>query len=136
LKQLAISMGISGMVEFTGRLRNPYSVMSACDCFVMSSDYEGQPIVILEARVLGLPIITTRFGSVESAMEDSGGLIVDRDEMALAEGLQAVADGEIQARPLDGDQYHLSVMDEFIAAAFGDRDLAVEPRTVTSTSSA
>ena len=135
LKQLAISMGISGMVEFTGRLRNPYSVMSACDCFVMSSDYEGQPIVILEARVLGLPIITTRFGSVESAMEDSGGLIVERDEMALAEGLQAFADGEIQARPFDGDQYNLSVMDEFIAAAFGDRDLAVEPRTVTSTSS-
>ena len=135
LKQLAISLGVSGTVEFTGRLRNPYSVMSACDCFVMSSDYEGQPIVILEARVLGLPIITTRFGSVESAMEGSGGLIVERDEMALAAGLQAFADGEIEARPFDGTQYNVSVIDEFIAATFGDRDLAVEPGVVTSTSS-
>ena len=82
-------------MEFTGRLRNPYSVMSACDCFVMSSDYEGQPIVILEARVLGLPIVTTRFGSVHSAMEGSGGLIVDTEDEALADGMQTFLEGTI-----------------------------------------
>ncbi|MBP0645107.1 glycosyltransferase, partial [Mycobacterium tuberculosis] len=73
LKELAVSLGVAGSVEFTGRLQNPYAVMSGCDCFVLSSDYEGQPIVILEARVLGLPIVTTRFGSATSAMEGSGG---------------------------------------------------------------
>lgn len=118
LKQLAVSLGVAGMVQFTGRLRNPYSVMSACDCFVMSSDYEGQPIVILEARVLGLPIVTTRFGSVESAMEDSGGLIVDRDEEALAIGLRKFIDGEVRARAFDGEEYNRLVMNEFVDVVF------------------
>ena len=93
--------------------------MSACDCFVMSSDYEGQPIVILEARVLGLPIVTTRFGSVHSAMEGSGGLIVDTDEAALADGMQAYLDGKVQASPFDGDAYNKEVVDEFTQVIFG-----------------
>ncbi|WP_166973428.1 glycosyltransferase [Brevibacterium atlanticum] len=118
LKQLAVSLGVAARVQFTGRLRNPYSVMSACDCFVMSSDYEGQPIVILEARVLGLPIVTTRFGSVSSAMEDSGGLIVDTDETALAAGMQKFIDGKLQARAFDGDDYNRAVMNEFIDVVF------------------
>ncbi|SMY02445.1 CDP-glycerol glycerophosphotransferase, TagB/SpsB family [Brevibacterium linens ATCC 9172] len=139
LKQLAVSLGIAGMVQFTGRLRNPYSVMSACDCFVMSSDYEGQPIVILEARVLGLPIVTTRFGSVESAMEASGGLIVDRDEEELAEGLRTFLRGDISARAFDGDDYNRSVMEEFIQVVFGntnevmtEKSPVAEPITSTS----
>lgn len=119
LKQLTVSLGVAGSVEFTGRLKNPYSVMSACDCFVMSSDYEGQPIVILEARVLGLPIVTTRFGSADSAMEGSGGLIVERDEESLAEGMQALLDGRMRALPFDGDQYNREVIDEFTRVAFG-----------------
>ena len=132
LKQLSVSLGIAGQVQFTGRLRNPYSVMSACDCFVMSSDYEGQPIVILEARVLGLPIVTTRFGSVESAMEDSGGLIVDTDEDALAEGLRKFLDGQIRARAFDGDDYNRTVMKEFVDVVFGTAENTVAEATSTA----
>lgn len=120
LKQLAVSLGVAGSVEFTGRLRNPYAVMSACDCFVLSSDYEGQPIVILEARVLGLPIVTTRFGSAESAMEGSGGLIVERDRSALAAGMRAFLAGEIQPVQFDPNAYNTSVIGEFERAVFGD----------------
>lgn len=119
LKQLAVSLGISGSVQFTGRMQNPYAVMSACDCFVMSSDYEGQPIVILEARVLGLPVVVTRFGSAESAMEGSGGLIVECDEKALAAGMNAFLAGEVGAEPFDGDAYNREVMNEFIEVVFG-----------------
>ena len=119
LKQLAVSLGISGSVQFTGRLRNPYAVMSACDCFVMSSDYEGQPIVILEARVLGLPVVVTRFGSAQSAMEGSGGLIVERDEKTLAAGMNAFLADEVGTEPFDGDAYNRDVVKEFVEVVFG-----------------
>ena len=120
LKEQAVSLGIVSSVEFTGRLRNPYAVMSACDCFVMSSDYEGQPIVILEARVLGLPIVTTRFGSAESAMENSGGIIVECNASALAGGMREFLQGEITPEPFDGDVYNAEVMREFEQAVFGE----------------
>ncbi|MCM1011567.1 MULTISPECIES: glycosyltransferase [unclassified Brevibacterium] len=119
LRQLAVSLGISGAVEFTGRLRNPYAVMAAGDCFVLSSDYEGQPIVILEARVLGLPVVTTRFGSAASAMEGSGGLVVDRDVSALADGMRAFLNGEIEPSEFDPDAYNADVVVEFERAVFG-----------------
>ncbi|MGO2035137.1 MAG: CDP-glycerol glycerophosphotransferase family protein [Brevibacterium sp.] len=119
LRQQAVSLGIAGCVEFTGRLRNPYAVMSACDCFVMSSDYEGQPIVILEARVLGLPIISTRFGSVDSAMEGSGGLVVERNDDALAEGMRAFLAGDVTSTHFDAEGYNADVLAEFEHAVFG-----------------
>lgn len=119
LKQLAVSLGVAAAVEFTGRLRNPYAIMSACGCFVMSSDYEGQPIVILEARVLGLPLVVTRFGSAESAVESSGGLIVDRDDRALAAGMRAFLAGEITPVPFDPQAYNRTAVTEFEASVFG-----------------
>lgn len=120
LKQLAIALGISEAVTFTGVLSNPYAVMEHCDCFVLSSDYEGQPIVILEARVLGLPVITTRFGSAASAMEDSGGLIVECDVDALSDGMREFLAGRISARPFDGAAYNAEVIREFETAVLND----------------
>lgn len=117
LRELAASLGVTEAVTFTGRLSNPYSTMARADCFVMSSDYEGQPIVILEARVLGLPIVTTRFGSAASAMEGSGGLIVDTEVDALAEGLRAFLRGEVTSAPFDHEAYNREVVAEFLAVA-------------------
>ncbi|WP_169721429.1 glycosyltransferase [Brevibacterium album] len=119
LAALAGSLGIARAVTFTGVLSNPYGVMAESDCFVMSSDYEGQPIVILEARVLGLPVLTTRFGSAESAMEGSDGLIVERSVDALAEGMRAYLRGETGARRLDPAQYNAEVVEEFRRAVLG-----------------
>lgn len=119
LKSLAATLGVADAVTFTGVLSNPYAIMDRCDCFVLSSDYEGQPIVILEARVLGLPVVTTRFGSAESAMEGSGGLIVERDAEALADGMRAFLDGTIEAEPFDGNEYNAEAVGEFEAAVFG-----------------
>ena len=60
----AVSLGLSSQVTVAGQVDNPYAIMAECDCFVLSSDYEGQPMVILEARTLGLPVVTTAFSSV------------------------------------------------------------------------
>lgn len=119
LTTLADSLGVADAVTFTGRLRNPYAVMSSADCFVLSSDYEGQPIVILEARVLGLPIVTTAFGSASSAMEGSGGLIVERSTEALAEGMRAFLAGDVVAAPFNPYDYNADVVGEFHEAVFG-----------------
>ena len=44
-------------VHLVGYLENPYSLMKQCDYFIFPSLYEGQGISLLEARVLGLPIV-------------------------------------------------------------------------------
>jgi CDP-glycerol glycerophosphotransferase (TagB/SpsB family)/glycosyltransferase involved in cell wall biosynthesis len=116
LVALAAMLGIAHAVNFTGQLANPYAVMDACDCFVLSSDYEGQPMVLLEALVLGLPIVTTRFGSVGDALPPGAGVVVDQDDSALSQAMLAAIDGRVKAPPFDGEQYNLTVMDEFLQA--------------------
>ncbi|MGN6754019.1 MAG: CDP-glycerol glycerophosphotransferase family protein, partial [Intrasporangium sp.] len=71
-------LGLQGAVTLTGLQPNPWAIMSRCHAFVLSSDYEGQPMVILEARTLGLPVVSTAFGSVRSALAPGEGLVVER----------------------------------------------------------
>lgn len=59
LKRQAADLGIEDNVTFTGFLKNPYSLMSQMDLFVCSSRAEGFSLVIAEAMILGLPVVST-----------------------------------------------------------------------------
>ncbi|WP_345201706.1 glycosyltransferase [Fodinibacter luteus] len=116
VRGLAESLGVAECVHFTGLLHNPWALMADCDVFVMSSDYEGQPMVILEARVLGLPVVSTAFGSVGGAIPPGSGLVVERSEEALTEGMAAALRGEVPNPPFDAQRYNDEAMAEFYRA--------------------
>ena len=59
LINFADDIRILDQVIFTGNLDNPHWLLNSCNCFVLSSNYEGQGIVILEALVLGKSVIST-----------------------------------------------------------------------------
>ncbi|MEQ1554179.1 MAG: glycosyltransferase [Ferruginibacter sp.] len=59
IDKLIIDLGIENYVSNIGFIENQYSLLKQCSCFVLSSNYEGLPTVILEAMALGLPIIST-----------------------------------------------------------------------------
>ena len=59
LENLVNKLKLNEYVTFLGRLTNPYNVMSKMDGFVLTSRYEGQGMVILEAKALGLDIFIT-----------------------------------------------------------------------------
>ena len=46
-------------VIFMGAKKNPYPYMKACDYLILTSRYEGFPVVYNEAIILDKPIITT-----------------------------------------------------------------------------
>ena len=59
LKQKVKALGITDAVVFCGKDNNPFKYMQRCDCFVMCSDVEGFPNVLLEAVACGKPVIST-----------------------------------------------------------------------------
>jgi glycosyltransferase involved in cell wall biosynthesis len=62
-------------------------VYSCADFFVMSSTYEGQPVVLLEAMACGLPPILSDIPAMRDVIEDSGlGLLVDFGDPRRAAG--------------------------------------------------
>jgi CDP-glycerol glycerophosphotransferase (TagB/SpsB family) len=116
LESLADRLGLGHAVTLAGYQANPYELMTASDCFVLSSDYEGQPMVILEALTLGLPVVTVEFGSAGSALPTGVGRIVPQTDDGLAEGMCAFLRAEVTARGFDIAEYNAAAIEEFSAA--------------------
>ena len=79
-------------VEFTGYLRAPQDKLREMDLFALSSDTEQQPISMLEAMALGIPIIATRVGDVPFIVPDSASsaVLCEPEDAAFTRTLQAV----------------------------------------------
>jgi glycosyltransferase involved in cell wall biosynthesis len=59
LEQLAKSLGIADRVDMPGYTADVRPELHRSDLFVLSSDYEGLPAVVLEALACNLPVATT-----------------------------------------------------------------------------
>lgn len=91
LESLRLELGLVEQVEFVGFQSNPYAWMAKADGYVLSSKWEGYPLVLLEARALGLPVVATDCptGPKEMANRIGGiSLVAIGDANALANELQ------------------------------------------------
>ena len=77
--------GLATNVSILGLRKDVRALMQAADAFVMSSAWEGMPVVLLEAAAAGLPIVATRVGGNPEVVCDgeSGFLVPPRDSDAL-----------------------------------------------------
>lgn len=62
LCQLVASEGLSQQVHFLGLRQDIPEILLQCDAFLLSSDYEGLSLAILEGMAARLPIIATDVG--------------------------------------------------------------------------
>lgn len=95
LTELAQSLNISDKVELPGRFTDLLDRMNPCSMFVLSSDYEGLPNVLLEAMCMGMPAIATdcRCGPRDLIEDGVNGLLVPvGDEEALCAAMEKMAD--------------------------------------------
>lgn len=76
LKKFAVQQGVCDRVHFLGKRDDIYSLMQAANAFIMSSDYEGLPITILEALESRLPVISTNVGAISEVVNQENGLLV------------------------------------------------------------
>lgn len=85
---LVQALDLTSQVRFLGVRDNVPEVMSAADAYVMSSAWEGMPMVLLEAAAAGLPIVATHVGGNREVVcnEESGFLVPPRapDQLGLA----------------------------------------------------
>ncbi|WP_374364956.1 glycosyltransferase [Cloacibacterium sp.] len=70
--------------------------MKNANCFVLFSDYENQPCVILESFATGIPVIAPRVGGIPEIVEENRGTLVEKaDEKALFEAMKNVLEDKI-----------------------------------------
>jgi glycosyltransferase involved in cell wall biosynthesis len=89
IETLARNLGLDGKVRFLGVRQDVPVLMGAADGYVMSSAWEGMPMVLLEAAAAGLPIVATLAGGNREVVldEESGFLVPPRDSEALGSAM-------------------------------------------------
>ena len=82
-------MGLQDCVHFLGIRQDVARLYSASDVFVLSSAWEGLPMVVLEAMANERIVVATDCGGVKEAVGDTGFLMPPRQPEALADSLRA-----------------------------------------------
>jgi glycosyltransferase involved in cell wall biosynthesis len=96
LRRLASALDIAERVHFAGFQERPLPWLAAMDIFVLASAKEGLPRVVLEAMLLGKPVIASRvIGPAELVVPGETGFLYEYgDVQALASHI-----GELAASP-------------------------------------
>lgn len=63
-ERLVGELGLMDSVHFLGVRTDIPRIMAAADIFALSSDWEGIPLVVMEAMASGLPVVATSVGGV------------------------------------------------------------------------
>lgn len=81
-KNLARKLGLENNINFEGRSNEVEKFLSLSDIFVLTSNWEGFPLSILEAMRIGLPVIASDVGGVkEAVISGLTGYTVPRDDL-------------------------------------------------------
>lgn len=119
LKQLVARLNVEHVI-FTGQLRHPFRLIRYCSCFVLSSNHEGQPMVLLETMVMDKPIIATDIPGSRSVLSGNYGKLVPNSVEGLADGMNAfIQNGEIKRCTFDYKKYNQRAMDLFYRLSCG-----------------
>jgi glycosyltransferase involved in cell wall biosynthesis len=91
LAGLAKRRGIGGRVHLGGYRNDIARILAAADLLALTSDYEGLPIVIVEAMALRCPIVATRVGAIPDVLSDGrdAWLVPVNDIAALVAAISA-----------------------------------------------
>jgi glycosyltransferase involved in cell wall biosynthesis len=75
-----------GRVRFFESRKEPATVMAACDVIVLASETEGMPGVLIEAGLMGIPVVAPDVGGVSAIVQDgvTGRLIDGHQPWSLA----------------------------------------------------
>ena len=105
-------------VKVLGWQSNIEKVLSAAELVLLTSDNEGTPLSLIQAGMAGLPVVTTRVGSVpEVVLDGTTGIITGLGVQEIADALEKLANS-IDLRGQMG-----AAAKEFTLANFGVKRL-------------
>ena len=96
LEAQAKRLKLTRQVHFLGLRADVPDVLGAMDIFVLSSDWEGNPLSILEAMAAGLPIVSTAVGGVPDLFEDGreGVVVAPGNVRAFSNAMSALLENQ------------------------------------------
>jgi len=115
LIRLVRDLGLTNSVFLLGHQDNPFELLKQCQLFVLSSDYEGQPMVLLEAMAVGLPVAATDIPATRYVLDDGKlGLLAEDNSIAgLEYMLKKAYETNLTSANFDAYKYNEKAVEMF-----------------------
>lgn len=78
-------------ISYLGFQKNIFELYKRIDILVIASKVEGLPMVLLEAMMYGIPIVSTAAGDIPYVVGNESGVIVERSVNGLIEGILKIS---------------------------------------------
>ena len=93
IKKQTADLGLDEYIVLVGAKPNPYPWIAACDVYVQPSYEESQGLTIMEAQILGRPVVSTKtVGAEGNIAEGKTGLLVGFTGVEIAGGIKRLID--------------------------------------------
>ena len=74
-------------IYILGRMSNPYALLAKCNCFVLSSHYEGLGLVVYEALAVGISVVTVDLKETTEYLQNDEAIIVSNSVDGIVKGM-------------------------------------------------
>lgn len=92
-REMIVQAGLQEEIHLLGMQTNPYKFMRTMDLFFLPSRWEGKPMAVTEAFMLGLPALVTEYSSAGEQVRDGiDGMIMKNSEEGIYKGLRFIAE--------------------------------------------
>lgn len=88
IEKLIAELNLNNDVILLGRRSDVPKLMSACDVFVLSSDYEGLPTVLIEALACQAHAVSTDVSGAAEILKDNGKIVPVNEPKHLAKAIE------------------------------------------------
>ncbi len=93
IETLIKEKNVGDCLTLAGLKQNPYPYIKGADAFVLTSAYEGYPMTVKEAQIVGVPTLVTEYGSAYEQVENGvNGLVCDNSVDGVYDMIKEVLD--------------------------------------------
>lgn len=104
-----LSRGIKN-IDFLGAKKNPYPYLKNSDCLLLSSQFEGYPVVFVESYILNKPIVTTDVSDAKIDVENKHGIVCENSEKGVYEGMKKFLEEGFETEKFDPENYNKEIV--------------------------
>lgn len=111
-KRTVTKYDLNRYVKFVGRKGNPYPYYKIADCVILTSEYEGFPVVFLESKIFNKPIITTKVSDYKE-IENKFGIVTEKDEKSIYKAMKSFIENGYEIKEkFNIEKYNKNVMNK------------------------
>lgn len=99
-------------VILLGAKKNPYPYFKISDSFLLSSQFEGYPVVFVESEILGLPIITTNVSDSKKDIDGIFGQVVENSEKGVYRGMKNFLEKGLKTEKFDPEKFNQNIIEQ------------------------